>query len=419
LTGWSGSGAGGNKTSNGFGGFDYWVVKINTHLAPAGAPLVLVNQDPGCEFNFTNSAIIEVTMSTTFATGRIHYTLDGSAPTTNSARYLAPFRVQRTATIRSIAYGLDGSSGEADPVRVNVWETYTLLVTSTVGGSVRAKPAAAFYPRNSVVTATAVAEPRWQFVRWAGQASATNATLELLMDGPKLVSPLFGTSVRTAVTGNETIRLIPDLAVYLAGSTVQAVAAPGAGSFFGVWGGDASGNLNPLPFTIGKATPTISALFAALSPGQATLTVVPNGHGRVLADPRGGVFALGTAVTLRAVPDGALGFLGWAGDYAGDPRQNPITVTLDQSRLVVANFVGGDPGALGAVAYVDRAQMGADGSFGFVLGSGVRGAFVIEVSTDLRDWVESAVVTNETGLVEVNLPAVGRRAAEFYRARQR
>jgi hypothetical protein len=29
LTGWSGSGAGGNKTSNGFGGFDYWVVKVD------------------------------------------------------------------------------------------------------------------------------------------------------------------------------------------------------------------------------------------------------------------------------------------------------------------------------------------------------------------------------------------------------
>jgi hypothetical protein len=398
---------------------DYWVVKINTRLAPAGAPLVLVNQDPGYELNFTNSPIIEVSMSTTLAAGRIHYTLDGSAPTANSARYQAPFRVQRTATIRAIAYGLDGSLVEADPVRVNVWETYGLVLTSTVGGSVRTEPGAAFYPSNSVVTLTAVAEPGWQFVRWAGQASASNATFELRMDGPKLVGPVFGTSIRTAVTGNGTIRLIPDLAVYPAGSTVQAVGAPGAGSFFGVWGGDASGNLNPLPFTISKATPTISALFASLSPGQAALTVVPNGHGRVLADPRGGVFALGTGVTLRAVPDGALGFLGWAGDYAGDLRQNPITVTLDESKLVVANFVGGDPGTLGAVAYVDRAQVGPDGSFSFVLGSGVRGAFVIEVSTDLRDWVESAVVTNETGMVEVNLPAVGRRAAEFYRVRQR
>jgi hypothetical protein len=419
LGGGSSSGAGGNKSSIGFGRDDYWVVKINTRFAPAGAPLVLVNQDPGYEFNFTNSPTIEVSMSTTFATGRIHYTLDGSAPTTNSARYLAPFRVQRTATIRAIAYGLDGSSGEADPVRVNVWETYTLLLISTPGGSVRAEPAAASYPSNSVVSLLAVAEPGWQFVGWTGQPSGSNPTVELRMDGPKLVSPLFGTSVRTAVTGNGTIRLIPDLAVYPAGSTVQAVAIPGAGSFFGVWGGDASGNLNPLPFTISKANPTISALFAALSPGQAALTVVPNGHGRVLADPRGGVFALGTAVTLRAVPDGALGFLGWAGGYAGDPRQNPITVTMDQSKLVVASFVGADPGTLGAVAYVDRAQVGADGSFSFVLGSGVKGAVVIEVSTDLRDWVESAVVTNETGLVEVKLPAVGRRAAEFYRARQR
>jgi hypothetical protein len=75
------------------------------------------------------------------------------------------------------------------------------------------------------------------------------------------------------------------------------------GNYFGAWGNAVMSTNNPLFFTEANANPTVSCVFGALSVGQAALTVVVNGGGRVVTNPRGSRFNRNQAVTLSATPD--------------------------------------------------------------------------------------------------------------------
>ncbi len=73
-----------------------------------------------------------------------------------------------------------------------------------------------------------------------------------------------------------------------------------------------------------------------LPEGQVSLVLFSEGEGQVVADPRVNVCATGTTVTLTANPKTGQAFLGWSTDAAGNT--NPLTLTMDQSKVVVANF---------------------------------------------------------------------------------
>jgi hypothetical protein len=121
LAGNSRSGVSGNKTTAGFGGTDWWLVKLGLQEDPVGTPTVLVNGQfsPSNSFNFFSVFSIPVTLQTTFPNGTIRYTLDGSTPTTNSTRYAAPFCVTRTCSVRAIAFTSDNQQvAESDPVDI-------------------------------------------------------------------------------------------------------------------------------------------------------------------------------------------------------------------------------------------------------------------------------------------------------------
>lgn len=66
-----------------------------------------------------------------------------------------------------------------------------------------------------------------------------------------------------------------------------------------------------------------------------TVTPVASGNG-VALDPPGGAYDPGTAVKLTAVPARGYAFTSWSGDASG--TANPVTVTVDQDKKVVANF---------------------------------------------------------------------------------
>jgi uncharacterized repeat protein (TIGR02543 family) len=80
----------------------------------------------------------------------------------------------------------------------------------------------------------------------------------------------------------------------------------------------------------------------------ATLNVTTNnlgGTGKVVSSPAGintgtgldsANYSLNSSVTLTATPDGTYKFIGWTGDATG--TTNPLTVTMDASKNIVANF---------------------------------------------------------------------------------
>jgi hypothetical protein len=192
------------------------------------------------------------------------------------------------------------------------------------------------YLSDTVVTLTAMPSNGWSFASWTGDSSGTTNVTTVVMDQPRAVQALFGTSLTLFTNGSGQVLLNPPAGPYLFGSTVQLTASPSPGYYFFGWANAPSGFANPLRFTVTNDTPGITALFAALKPNQVSLTVLPNGNGAVLINPAMNVYTNGNTVTLTAVPASDYLFTGWSGDAAGS--LNPLVLALDSNKVVLANF---------------------------------------------------------------------------------
>ena len=189
----------------------------------------------------------------------------------------------------------------SDPIRLTVLPSYTLQATTAGGGTVALVPPGGSHLSGSVVGVVATPAAGWTFLEWLGDTSGTNATNSVLINRRRRVSAVFGTTLSTTASTGGSVQLNPPGGMYPYGTTVQIIAVPAAGNQFVFWGNAASGGTNPLPFVLTNANPTVSALFGALSAGQATLTVVPVGDGKVTINPQANTYGiLPTNITLTA-----------------------------------------------------------------------------------------------------------------------
>jgi hypothetical protein len=261
-----------------------------------------------------------------------------------------------------------------------------------------------------VVTASAVASNGWSLLFWLGDAAGTNTSVNLSMDRDRTIQAVFGTTLANTVAGNGQILQEPPGPLYAYGSTVRLTAMPQAGNYFGSWGNAAIGNTNPLYFSILNPTQTVSSIFGPLPAGQVSLTVLINGGGRVTVNPRANAYALNQTVDLSAVPDSGQVFFSWTGDATGS--QNPLSVSMSQSRVITANFSGHPslrvslPGLEGLIPE----------GFRFTLLSAPQTSWQILGSTNLNNWDLLGTVTNTSGTVQFTDPTALGRSARFYRA---
>jgi hypothetical protein len=155
-----------------------------------------------------------------------------------------------------------------------------------------------------------------------------------VIDGDAIVSAgfvrLFDLSVSSGPGGS--IAIDPPSGPYADGSSVTLTALPDAGHRFGGWSGMLAGAENPAVIVI-EADETITATFVR----QPTLSVAPTVGGSVTLDPPGGVYDLGTSVTVSALPAPLHRFAAWSGALSG--AVNPTTVIVDADRSVGASFI--------------------------------------------------------------------------------
>lgn len=360
-----------------------------------------------------NSFVASTTISfeSYFANGMIFYTLDGTAPTFSSEFYSGPFALTKSATVRAVVYSSDFSkSGESLPVNVNVVPTYSLSATTAGGGNVVIDGGSPFLS-NTVVNVTANADDGWTFLRWLDDATGTNATTEVTMTRNKSVRAVFGTSLNATAAGNGSVAVFPVNSLYPYGSIVRLTATPQPGSYFGIWGNAASGNVNPLYFTITNASPTVSSLFSTLNSGQFSLTLSANGSGRASVNPRANFYNNGQLVTLTATPDTNQMFTGWSGDASG--TANPLNVTMNQSKSITANFTKNPK----LSAKVEPSTLATEGLY-LVLSGEPGEIYSVQKSTNLVNWSEVGFVTNVYGTVQINDVPPTNSNEQFYRAAQ-
>jgi hypothetical protein len=72
-------------------------------------------------------------------------------------------------------------------------------------------------------------------------------------------------------------------------------------------------------------------------PVPAILKIIKTGSGEILLNPPGGVYEIGTLVTLTAIPDSGWKFVGWKGDV--NSAENPLNISIEKDLSIQAVFV--------------------------------------------------------------------------------
>ncbi len=115
--------------------------------------------------------------------------------------------------------------------------------------------------------------------------------------------------------------------------------------------------LSRVLFAAGVLISTISLPVASHGYTMAT-GVSPMGCGSVTRSPDLANYSPGVSVTLTAVPQAGFQFLKWTGDATG--TTNPLSVTMDGSKRVIANYTTTSGTSLLAL-FPDLAVLGGDG----------------------------------------------------------
>lgn len=352
-----------------------------------------------------------LTVYSSFASGSVFYTLDGSTPDFSSTFYTGPFIVWNSATVRAIGYSADFlQSEEADAVTLVVAPAdHTLTISGSGGGSIDLNPPGGTYANTSVVAATAVPAAGYSFLCWLGDAAGADSTVNISMERDKTISAVFGTTLSTTVANSGQVQLFPAGGTYAYGSTVRLTAIPDPGNYFGAWGNAASGNTNPLYFTILAPTQTVSSVFGATPGGQAALTILVSGHGSVTANPRANVYTLGQNISLTATPDSAESFLGWSGDASG--TINPLSISMNTPKTVTANFTSRPH------LRIERDGPGGlfSGGFRFTLVSDPGSVFQVYSSSNLTAWTSLGSISNSFGEIQFTDPSSLLFPRQFYK----
>jgi endo-1,4-beta-xylanase len=137
--------------------------------------------------------------------------------------------------------------------------TLTVNINPSGAGSVTLNPSGGVYVAGTTVTLTAVANSGWVFSSWSGSLTGSQNPATIVMDSSKTVTANF---VQQSTTTQQPqrytltidinpqfggiVELNPQGGEYVEGTTVTLTAVASSGYVFSSWGGDLSGDQNPV-----------------------------------------------------------------------------------------------------------------------------------------------------------------------------
>ena len=149
-----------------------------------------------------------------------------------------------------------------------------------------------------------------------------------------LIVPTYG--LLTSVLGSGTVGASPAQASYVSNSVVTLNATPGPHYVFDHWSGDLTGSVNPTSLPM-NGPRSVQAVFVA---SEYPLTLTGTAGGAVTANGQSigpeMYFAVGSVVSLAAMPDNGWGFLGWEGTATS--TNNPLLLVMNYSNIVQGVF---------------------------------------------------------------------------------
>ncbi|MCU0783047.1 MAG: hypothetical protein MUF81_03180 [Verrucomicrobia bacterium] len=225
-----------------------------------------------------------------------------------------------------------------------------------------------------------------------------------------VVTPTYTLTVNAA---NGTVVKNPNQANYTNGSQVILTATPANGFSFNTWSGDATGSQNPLTVTM-TTSKSITANFvvAPSSPKQLTRMTLSNGVFHfVLNGPVGSNYVIQVSSDLVT-------WLPFSTNVI--PAGGFVSITVPNTAPAPSRFFRALPP--GAVVYPApppqlTGMIVSNGFFRFVLNGPVGSNYLIQVSTNLVNWLPLSSHTIPTiGWVLITDPITANQSRRFYRA---
>ncbi|MBN1861876.1 MAG: PKD domain-containing protein [Candidatus Thermoplasmatota archaeon] len=213
---------------------------------------------------------------------------------------------------------------------------YTLIINIDGSGLVQKEPEKESYKYDDIVTLTAIADLGWAFLAWTGDLNGSANPDTITITGDMTVTALFIQEEYTLtmdIVGSGFVVRNPNQTAYHYGDNVTLTANPAAGWVFNHWGGDLSGSVNPTTITM-TGDKSIIANFSVIS--GYLLNILVQGSGTVVKVPEKPEYSYGEVVNLTADPSAGWLFHNWSGNLTGNT--NPVTITMDGNKSVIANF---------------------------------------------------------------------------------
>ena len=203
------------------------------------------------------------------------------------------------------------------------------------------------------VTVTAIPDSGYIFAQWQdsfGNFMGTQNPNMIILTWNCTIQPVFenASTAQATLTINSAVGGTTDPPpgnyTYAYGTSVNVTAIPDTGYVFDHWmmGGGGFGNQNPLQF-VTNWNATLQPVFENATSGQRTLTIGIVSNGTTDPPPGTYTYDYGANVTVTAIPQNGFYFGGWFLDQASGGMSNPITITMDTSHMLAANFVPNIP----------------------------------------------------------------------------
>ena len=206
-------------------------------------------------------------------------------------------------------------------------------------------PPEGVYDDGTVVTISAAPNGEYEFEKWSGDASGTDKSTEVVIDGFKKVTANFVLrkyELLLSVAGKgeitQTIVNAGKGTEYDSGTLVRLEAVPSYGYYFTGWSIDASGDTNPVEIDINRPK-SVKATFEKLS---FDLQVNTMRNGKVIQEiinaGKSTDYEFGTTVRLTAIPETGSDFIKWQNDDRSSSSKNPVDILVDRPKEIISVF---------------------------------------------------------------------------------
>ena len=201
------------------------------------------------------------------------------------------------------------------------------------------------YKEGSIVTLNAAPSGEYEFEKWSGDASGTDESTEVVIDGFKNVNANFKLrqyELLLNVVGNgeitETIVNTGKGTDYDSGTLVRLEAVPAYGYYFSEWSIDAAGEENPINITVDRPK-SVKATFEKLS-FNLEVNTLRNGKvtQEIISTEKGTDYEFNTTVRLTAFPETGSDFIKWQNDNRTSSKKNPIDILIDRPKEIISIF---------------------------------------------------------------------------------